>query len=102
MTPVARITRDEVAHVAGLARLRLTDEELERFTEQLGTVLDHAADVASLDLAGVPRTAHAMAVTNVLRPDEPRPSLDREEVLRSAPAVESNRFRVPRILGDAP
>lgn len=99
---MARITRDEVVHVAGLARLRLTDDELERFTEQLGTVLDHAADIASLDLTGVPQTAHAMAVTNVLRPDEPRPSLDREEVLRSAPAVEADRFRVPRILGEAP
>jgi len=65
-------------------------------------VLDHAADVASLDLAGVAPTAHAMAVTNVLRPDEPRACLDRDEVLGQAPSVEDHRFRVPRILGEAP
>jgi aspartyl-tRNA(Asn)/glutamyl-tRNA(Gln) amidotransferase subunit C len=97
-----RLTRDEVAHVAALARLELTDEELDLFTGQLAKVLDHAADVAALDLDGVPPTAHAMAVTNVLRPDELRPVLDRDEVLAQAPAVEDHRFRVPRILGEAP
>ncbi len=65
-------------------------------------MLDHAADVASLDLDGVAPTAHAMAVTNVLRPDEVRPVLDRDEVLAQAPSVEDHRFRVPRILGEAP
>ena len=65
-------------------------------------VLDHAADVSSLDLAGVVPTAHALAVTNVLRPDEVRPVLDRDEVLAEAPSVEDHRFRVPRILGEAP
>ena len=98
----ARLTRDEVAHVAALARLELTAEELDLFTGQLAQVLDHAADVSSLDLAGVAPTAHAMAVTNVLRPDEVRPGLDRPEVLAQAPSVEDDRFRVPRILGDAP
>jgi aspartyl-tRNA(Asn)/glutamyl-tRNA(Gln) amidotransferase subunit C len=102
MTEPARLTRAEVAHVADLARLELTDEELDLFTGQLAEVLDHAADVASLDLAGVAPTAHAMAVTNVLRPDELRPVLDRDEVLAAAPAVEDHRFRVPRILGEAP
>jgi aspartyl-tRNA(Asn)/glutamyl-tRNA(Gln) amidotransferase subunit C len=97
-----RLTRDDVAHVASLARLHLTDEELDLFTGQLAQVLDHAADVAQLDLAGVPLTAHAMAVTNVLRPDTPAPTLDREEVLAQAPSVEDHRFRVPRILGEAP
>ncbi len=97
-----RLTRDEVAHVARLARLELTEEELELFTGQLAEVLDHAADVASLDLAGVTPTAHAMAVTNVLRPDEERPCLDRDEVLSQAPSVEGYRFRVPRILGEGP
>jgi aspartyl-tRNA(Asn)/glutamyl-tRNA(Gln) amidotransferase subunit C len=96
------LTRDEVAHVAALARLELTEEELDLFTGQLGEVLDHAADVASLDLAGVAPTAHAMAVINVLRPDEVRPCLDRDEVLSQAPSVEDHRFRVPRILGEAP
>jgi aspartyl-tRNA(Asn)/glutamyl-tRNA(Gln) amidotransferase subunit C len=102
MTEPERLTREEVAHVANLARLELTEDELDLFTGQLAEVLDHAADVASLDLDGVAPTAHAMAVTNVLRPDEPRPVLDRDEVLAQAPAVEDHRFRVPRILGEAP
>jgi aspartyl-tRNA(Asn)/glutamyl-tRNA(Gln) amidotransferase subunit C len=96
------LTRDDVAHVAALARLELSEEELDLFTGQLAEVLDHAADVASLDLAGVVPTAHAMAVTNVLRPDEVKPCLDRTEVLAQAPSVEDDRFRVPRILGEAP
>lgn len=99
---MSRITRDDVAHVAVLARLRLTDAELGMFTEQLAAVLDHADDVASLDTAGVPPTAHPLPLTNVLRADEPRPSLDRAEVLAAAPAVEDERFRVPPVLGEAP
>jgi aspartyl-tRNA(Asn)/glutamyl-tRNA(Gln) amidotransferase subunit C len=102
MAQPRRLTRDEVAHVAALARLELTEEELDLFTGQLAQVLDHADDVASLDLEGVHPTAHAMAVTNVLRPDEVKPVLDRDEVLAQAPAVEDHRFRVPRILGEAP
>jgi aspartyl-tRNA(Asn)/glutamyl-tRNA(Gln) amidotransferase subunit C len=102
MTEPPRLTRDEVAHVAKLARLELTEDELDLFTGQLAQVLDHAADVASLDLDGVAPTAHAMAVTNVLRPDEVRPVLDRNEVLAQAPSVEDHRFKVPRILGEAP
>ncbi len=102
MTEPARLTREDVAHVAALARLHLSDEELDLYTGQLAQVLDHAADVASLDLAGVVPTAHAMAVTNVMRLDEPRPCLDRDEVLGQAPSVEDHRFRVPRILGEAP
>jgi aspartyl-tRNA(Asn)/glutamyl-tRNA(Gln) amidotransferase subunit C len=102
MAETPRLTREEVAHVADLARLELTDEELDLFTGQLAQVLDHAADVSSLDLVGVEATAHAMAVTNVLRPDEVRPCLDRDEVLAQAPSVEDHRFKVPRILGEAP
>ena len=102
MAEPTRLTREEVAHVAHLARLHLTDDELELFTHQLAEVLDHAADIASLDLAGVGPTAHAMAVSNVLRPDELRPCLDRDEVLAQAPEVEDHRFRVPPILGEAP
>ena len=98
----ARLPRAEVAHVAALARLALTEEELDLFTGQLAQVLDHAAAVSSLDLAGVAPTAHALAVTNVLRPDDEVPCLDRGEVLAQAPAVEDHRFRVPRILGEAP
>lgn len=96
------ITAEDVAHVAQLARLRLTDEELERFTGQLAAVLEHARDVEALDTAGVPPTAHPLPLVNVLRDDVEVPSLDRAEVLAQAPAVDADRFRVPRILGEAP
>lgn len=102
MASPERITRADVSHVARLARLDLTDEELDRFTGQLGDVLDHAAGVAALDTTGVEPTAHPLPLVNVLRPDEPRPGLDRAEVLAMAPVAEDNRFRVPRILGDQP
>ena len=92
------LTRADVEHVARLARLALTDDEIEQLTVELGAVLEHAADVASLDLADVPPTAHPLPLRNVLREDNVRPSLDREEVLAAAPAAEDGRFRVPRIL----
>jgi aspartyl-tRNA(Asn)/glutamyl-tRNA(Gln) amidotransferase subunit C len=97
-----RITREGVAHVADLARLTLSDEELDRFTDQLAAVLDHARDVEALDTAGVPPTAHPLPLRNVLRDDEVRPSLDRDEVLAQAPAAEDGRFAVPPVLGEAP
>ena len=91
-----RITREDVAHVADLARLTLSDEELELFTDQLAAVLDHARDVEALDTAGVPPTAHPLPLRNVLRDDEVRPSLDRDEVLAAAPASRrSRRSRAP-------
>jgi len=89
-------------HVAQLARLTLSDEEVDVFTAQLRTVLNHAADVASLDLSHLAPSSHPIPVENVLRPDVPRPSLDRAEVLAAAPSVEDDRFRVPRIGGEAP
>ena len=97
-----RITRDDVAHVARLARLTLTDDELDMFTDQLAAVLDHAADVEALDVEGVPPTAHPYPLVNVLRADEIEVGVDRDEVLRAAPAVEDNQFRVPPILGEEP
>ncbi len=96
-----RITRAEVEHVARLARLALTDVEIEQFNEQLEVILEHAAQVAALDTHDVPPTSHPLPLVNVLRADVPRPSLDREEVLAMAPAAEDGRFRVPRIL-DSP
>jgi aspartyl-tRNA(Asn)/glutamyl-tRNA(Gln) amidotransferase subunit C len=96
------LSREDVIHVAHLARLELSDEEVELFTAQLRTVLDHAADVAALDLTHLPPSSHPIALENVLRADEPRPSLDRREVLAFAPLVEDHRFRVPRIGGEAP
>jgi aspartyl-tRNA(Asn)/glutamyl-tRNA(Gln) amidotransferase subunit C len=98
----SRITTADVAHVARLARLRLTDEELETFTGQLAAVLDHARDVEALDTDGVEPTAHPLPLRNVLREDVEVASLDRAEVLAAAPSVEANRFRVPRILGEEP
>ena len=98
----ARLTRDNVAKVADLARLNLSEAELERYTEQLGAVLDHAEDVASLDLDGVPPTAHPLPLVNVLRDDVVVEGVDREEVLSQAPSVEDRRFRVPAILGEDP
>ena len=96
------ISREDVAHVARLARLSLTDDELDRFTGQLAAVLDHARDVESLDVGAVPPTAHPLPLKNVLRPDVPVPSLDRAEVLAAAPSVEDDRFAVPPILGEEP
>ena len=98
----ARISAADVAHVARLARLQLTDDELERFTGQLGAVLEHARDVEALDTTGVAPTAHPLPLVNVLREDVLVPCLDRDEVLAEAPDVEDDRFRVPRILGEAP
>ena len=97
-----RITSDDVAHVARLARLGLEGDDLERFTEQLGAVLDHADDLAALDLHDVEPTTHPVPMENVTRPDEVRPSLDRAAVLSQAPAAEAEMFRVPPILGDEP
>jgi aspartyl-tRNA(Asn)/glutamyl-tRNA(Gln) amidotransferase subunit C len=97
-----RISPADVAHVATLARLDLTDDERERFAEQLGVVLEHFADVEGLDTSGVPPTAHPLPLDNVLREDVATPSLDRDEVLAQAPDTEDGRFRVPRILGEAP
>ena len=96
------ISRDDVLHVAKLARLDLTEAELERFTPQLAAVLEHAADVEALDVADVPPTAHPYPLSNVFRADELRPALDREEVFAAAPDVEDGRFKVPPILGEEP
>jgi aspartyl-tRNA(Asn)/glutamyl-tRNA(Gln) amidotransferase subunit C len=97
-----RITTEDVAHVARLARLRLSDDELSQFTGQLAAVLEHARDVEALDTAGVEPMSHPLPLVNVLRDDTVRPSLERSEVLSQAPAVEDDRFLVPRILGEAP
>lgn len=96
------ISREDVAHVAQLARLRLTDEELDTYTSQLAAVLDHAADVEALELDGVEPMIHPEDLVNVLRADEVAPTLDRDEVLSQAPSVEDGQFRVPQILGEEP
>lgn len=94
------LTRDDVAHVAKLALLDLTDDEIDRFTVQLGGVIETAKAMNDLDLAGVEPTHHPLGLTNVTRPDEVRPSVDRDEVLSQAPEVEDGRFKVPPALGE--
>ena len=95
-----RLTRDDVAKVAHLARLELTDAELDTYTEQLAAVLDHADDVADLDLADVPPTAHPLPLVNVLREDVVGPTLTQEEALSGAPDAEDGQFKVPAIRGE--
>ena len=102
MADSARISRAEVEHAAALARLALTDEEVETLTVDLAKILDHAALVSALDTTGVPPTSHPVALVNVLRADVPRPGLDQTEVLAEAPVAEDGRFRVPRILSEEP
>jgi aspartyl-tRNA(Asn)/glutamyl-tRNA(Gln) amidotransferase subunit C len=97
-----RITRAEVEHVAQLARLALDEQEIVSLTEELGAILDHAAQVSALDTSDVPPTAHPLPLVNVFRVDEIRPVLDRDEVLAAAPEAQEKRFRVPRILGEEP
>lgn len=95
-----RITRDDVAHLAHLARLAVTDDELDVFAGQLDVILGAVARVGEVAADDIPATSHAVAMTNVYRADEIRPSLPRESVLAGAPEVEDDKFRVPRILTD--
>jgi aspartyl-tRNA(Asn)/glutamyl-tRNA(Gln) amidotransferase subunit C len=94
------ITREEVAHLAHLARLAVTEEELDVFAGQLEVILGAVARVQQVAADDIPPTSHAVPLTNVLRPDEVRPSLSRAAALAAAPAAEEGRFRVPRILDE--
>jgi aspartyl-tRNA(Asn)/glutamyl-tRNA(Gln) amidotransferase subunit C len=94
-----RISAAEVAKVARLARLALSEEELSRATVQLGDIVDHFADIDELDLDGVEPMTQPFPLANVLRDDVAAPCLDRSEVLEGAPDVEDGRFRVPPIIG---
>jgi aspartyl-tRNA(Asn)/glutamyl-tRNA(Gln) amidotransferase subunit C len=89
------ISRDEVLHVARLARLALTEEEVERFGEQLSAILEAVGKVSELDLSAVEPTSHPLDIVNVFHEDEPRPSLSREEALANAPDPEDGFFGVP-------
>ncbi len=89
------IAHDEVLHVARLARLALSDDEIEPMARELSAVLEHVARIGELDLEDVAPTSHVVEVTGALRPDEPRPSLPREIALAQAPAVSDNGFLVP-------
>jgi aspartyl-tRNA(Asn)/glutamyl-tRNA(Gln) amidotransferase subunit C len=89
------IDREQVLHVARLARLRLSDEEVETMTGELSTVLDHIEKISELDLDGVEPTSHVVELENVLREDTPRPSLSRDKALEQAPDSDGTGFRVP-------
>jgi len=91
----AVIDRDEVMHVARLARLRLSEDEIEPMARELSAVLDHIAKISELSLEGVTPTSHVVEMTGALRPDVPRPSFPREVALGQAPAVGGNGFLVP-------
>ena len=90
----------DVARLAELARIELSPDDLERLAPQLEVILDAVASVSEVASADVPPTSHALPLTNVFRADEVRPSLAADAVLAGAPAVEDERFRVPRILGE--
>lgn len=94
------LSEDEVRHVARLARLALTDDEVAELAPQLSTILDYAEQVGEVAADDVEPTVHPFALANVARPDEPRPGLTRDEVLAGAPAVEDDRFAVPRIVAE--
>jgi aspartyl-tRNA(Asn)/glutamyl-tRNA(Gln) amidotransferase subunit C len=96
------ISRADVQHVARLARLALTDEELDRYQAQLGVILEEVEKIKQLPTDGVPPTAHAVPMSNVWRPDTVVPGLSSEQALAGAPEVEQERFRVPRIIEEAP
>ena len=95
---MSAISRDEVAHLASLARIDLTPQELDRMVGELDVILGAVAEVREVAGDDVPATSHPMPLVNVTRPDEPRPSLSAEDALAAAPAAEQQRFRVPRIL----
>lgn len=94
------LSDDEVRHVASLARLALTDDEVAALAPQLSAILDYAEHVGEVAAEDVPPTTHPFALTNVTRPDDPRPSMPREDVLAMAPMVEQDRFGVPRIVAE--
>jgi aspartyl-tRNA(Asn)/glutamyl-tRNA(Gln) amidotransferase subunit C len=92
------ITRDEVAHLARLARLALGEDELDHLAAQLDVIISAVARVQEVAAEDIPPTSHALPLANVYRPDEVRPCLTPEQALSGAPAAEEQRFRVPRIL----
>jgi aspartyl-tRNA(Asn)/glutamyl-tRNA(Gln) amidotransferase subunit C len=96
------LSREDVAKVASLARLRLTEDELELFTTQLANVLAHADDLKSLASDGLAPTAHPFGLINITRPDVARPGIGPDAALAAAPDPEEGRFGVPRIVGEAP
>jgi aspartyl-tRNA(Asn)/glutamyl-tRNA(Gln) amidotransferase subunit C len=97
---MAAISREEVAHLARLSRLAVSEEELDTFAGQLDVILQAVARVGEVTAADIPPTSHSVPLTNVLREDVAEPCLPREDVLAGAPDAEGGRFRVPRILDE--
>jgi aspartyl-tRNA(Asn)/glutamyl-tRNA(Gln) amidotransferase subunit C len=100
MSESPTITRDDVAKLAGLARIELTDAELDHLAPQLAVILESVAAVSSVAADDIPPSSHALPMENVMRADEVRASLTPEEALAGAPESEQQRFKVPRILGE--
>ncbi|WP_419931167.1 Asp-tRNA(Asn)/Glu-tRNA(Gln) amidotransferase subunit GatC [Candidatus Poriferisodalis sp.] len=96
----AAISTDQVAHVARLARIELTADEIQHYTGHLGRVLEHARELEDLDLADVPPLAHPYPLHNVFRDDVAGLSVNRDEVLAQAPAASDGQFEVPPVLGE--
>jgi aspartyl-tRNA(Asn)/glutamyl-tRNA(Gln) amidotransferase subunit C len=99
---MAELTRDDVAHLAGLARIDLSDAELDKMVGELAIILESVAVVQQAPIEGVEPMSHPMPIVNVTRPDVVRPSLGADAVLAAAPAADQQRFSVPRILDPAP
>ncbi len=97
---MSSLTRDDVAHLAGLARIELSESELDRMVGELGVILESVAKVQQAPIDGVAPMSHPMPLTNVTRPDVVRPSLTAEQALSGAPEAEQQRFSVPRILDE--
>ncbi|MEW5809003.1 MAG: Asp-tRNA(Asn)/Glu-tRNA(Gln) amidotransferase subunit GatC [Actinomycetota bacterium] len=97
---MSQISRDEVAHLARLARLALTDDELDSFAGQLDAILGHVSQIQAVDVTGVAATDNPLRSVNVFRSDQPQPCLTQDQALAQAPNAVDGRFAVPRILGE--
>jgi len=97
---MAAISREEVAHLARLSRIEMTDAELDHLASEMGLILDSVSKVQAVADQDIPPTSHAIAMQNVMRADVVIPSLTTEETLSGAPAREEDRFKVPQILGE--
>lgn len=94
-----KITREEVLHVAALARLELDDAAIDRFSDQIGAILEYMETLNRIDTEGIPATSHAIALSNAFREDEERGHLDREDALGNAPQQDAGSFIVPKVVG---
>ncbi len=93
-----KISREEVLHVARLARLTFSEAEVERFTEQLSAILAYMEKLEELDTTGVEPTSHVLPLANVYKPDEVRPSFEREDITAGGPSIEHGHYKVPKIV----